>query len=70
MPLPPGIGRPESYPLTPIQQGMLFDCLLGASPGVHIEQVQCSLSETLDVEALTAAWQHLFDRHEALRASF
>lgn len=59
-----------SYSLSPTQHGMLFDRLFGEHPGVHIEQVQCSLREPLDVDAFHRAWLKVFARHSALRTTF
>lgn len=38
----------DSYPLSPMQQGMLFSTLLDPGSGVDIEQLLCELHEALD----------------------
>ncbi len=58
------------YPLSPQQQGMLFDTLQLSAPGVHIEQKIYVLRGELDVPALERAWQHLLERHSILRTAF
>jgi len=58
------------YPLSPQQQGMLFDTLQLSAPGVHIEQKIYVLRGELDVTALERAWQHLVERHSILRTAF
>ncbi|MFZ2652219.1 MAG: MupA/Atu3671 family FMN-dependent luciferase-like monooxygenase [Burkholderiaceae bacterium] len=58
------------YPLSPIQQGLLFHHLLGAVPGVDLEQIVCSLHEELDLPAFQRAWQAVLGRHAVLRTSF
>jgi non-ribosomal peptide synthetase component F len=58
------------YPLSPQQQGMLFDTLQLSAPGVHIEQKIYVLRGELDVAALERAWQHLVERHSILRTAF
>ncbi|HEY9404510.1 MAG TPA: amino acid adenylation domain-containing protein [Pyrinomonadaceae bacterium] len=58
------------YPLTPTQQGMLFNSLYAPGSGVEIEQVVCSLRERLKVPAFERAWQRVVERHEALRVGF
>jgi non-ribosomal peptide synthetase component F/alpha-ketoglutarate-dependent taurine dioxygenase len=58
------------YPLSPQQQGMLFDTLQLSAPGVHIEQKIYVLRGELDVRALERAWQHLVERHSILRTAF
>jgi amino acid adenylation domain-containing protein len=50
-----------------MQQGMLFNTLLEPHSGVDIEQVECTLHETLDVEAFKRAWQRVVARHAVLR---
>src|ERR1043166_4162396 len=58
------------YPLSPQQQGMLFDTLQLSAPGVHIEQKVYFLRGELDVQALERAWQQLVERHSILRTAF
>jgi amino acid adenylation domain-containing protein len=60
----------DSYPLSPMQQGMLFHSLYSQNPGVNIEQVIYSLHENLNVPAFMRAWQRVVDRHAILRSSF
>ncbi len=59
----------DLYPLSAMQEGMLFATLLSPKSSVYINQVICDLSN-LDVSALTAAWQGLIDRHAILRTAF
>ena len=58
------------YPLSPQQQGMLFDTLQLSAPGVHIEQKVYVLRGELDVPALERAWRHLVERHSILKTAF
>jgi len=58
------------YPLSPSQQGMLFETLYAHEAGIHIEQSLWQLSGHLDVEAFANAWQRIVDRHAALRTCF
>ena len=58
-----------SYPLAPMQQGMLFHSLYEQS-GVYIEQMICSLQEPLNVAAFKQSWQRVVQRHQVLRTSF
>ena len=59
-----------SYPLSPTQEGMLFDRLFGQQAGVHIEQIHCTLHEALDVAAFHEAWLRFVSRHDVLRTTF
>ena len=58
------------YPLSPMQQGMLFHSRLAPQSGVYVEQVQCTLRGDLQVAAFEQAWQDVMARHAILRTSF
>lgn len=58
------------YPLSPMQQGMLFHTLYTPESGVYFEQLCFTLKGTLDVAAFERAWQALVDRHPVLRTVF
>jgi aryl carrier-like protein len=60
----------ELYPLSPMQQGMLFHTLYAPEAGVYVEQVVCQLQGPLDVVAFQQAWQQVVDRHPILRTAF
>ncbi|WP_168711452.1 non-ribosomal peptide synthetase [Streptomyces sp. RKND-216] len=63
------------WPLTPMQEGMLFRSLAADGPvprdcdgsGVYVEQLTCVLEGDLDPERFAAAWQSAVDRHPVLR---
>ncbi|MCF4969718.1 amino acid adenylation domain-containing protein [Nostoc sp. CMAA1605] len=60
----------NSYQLSSIQQGMLFNSLLAQESGVDIEQVVCFVKEKIDIDAFQKAWQQILARHAVLRSSF
>ena len=60
----------DFYPLSPMQQGMLFHSLLAPDSGVYHEQVSCILSGDLDPQAFEQAWQLVINRHSILRTGF
>jgi surfactin family lipopeptide synthetase C len=60
----------ETYPLSPLQEGMLFHSLASIGTGVDIEQIICSIHEQLDVEAFQRAWSRVVERHAVLRSQF
>jgi natural product biosynthesis luciferase-like monooxygenase protein len=64
------LSAPDRYPLTPIQQGMLFHHLRAPGSGVDIEQMVVDLPEAVDAAALREAWSQLARRHGVLRTSF
>ncbi|WP_270171315.1 non-ribosomal peptide synthetase [Paenibacillus sp. SYP-B4298] len=59
----------DFYPLSPMQQGMLFHSLYAPESGVYIIQSALHLSGALDDAAWERAWQQLVQRHAILRAS-
>jgi amino acid adenylation domain-containing protein len=58
------------FPLSPAQQGMLFESIAAPGVGLHVEQLACRLSGNLDLGAFERAWRKLVARHETLRTSF
>jgi amino acid adenylation domain-containing protein/non-ribosomal peptide synthase protein (TIGR01720 family) len=60
----------DIYPLSPMQEGMLFHSLYAPRSGVYCGQTSCALEGDLDTEALHSAWQRLVERHGALRTCF
>ena len=58
------------YPLSPMQQGMLFHGFDRRDPGVDVQQVLCTLNEALDVPHFAAAWNAVIGRYDILRTSF
>lgn len=58
------------YPLSPLQQGMLFETLLAPESEVYFEQFVCTLHGRLDLSAFERAWQRVVARHSALRTTF
>lgn len=60
----------DYYPLSPMQQGMLFHSLSAPASGMYHEQVSVSLHGQLDASAFSRAWEQVVQRHAALRTSF
>ncbi|MFC7556540.1 condensation domain-containing protein [Pseudoroseomonas wenyumeiae] len=61
----------DIYPLSPLQQGILFEALVGERrDALYVEQFGYRLRGPLSVAAFRAAWQALLDRHAALRTAF
>jgi alpha-ketoglutarate-dependent taurine dioxygenase len=58
------------YPLTPMQQGMLFHSISEPHAGYYIQQIICTLRERVDTSLLQHAWQAVIARHGVLRSSF
>ena len=60
-------GIEDLYPLTPVQEGMLFHTLADPESGHYVEQFVCRLRGELDPAALEKSWHRLIGRHHALR---
>jgi thioester reductase-like protein/amino acid adenylation domain-containing protein len=60
----------DIYPLSPMQQGLLFHSLYEPKSGVYFNQLSCTLGENLNVSALEQAWQQVVNRHPVLRTAF
>jgi amino acid adenylation domain-containing protein len=60
----------DIYPLSPMQQGLLFHTRSAPESALYFEQWACVLQGNLDVPAFQRAWQHIVDRHTALRTFF
>ncbi|MBE2202016.1 MAG: amino acid adenylation domain-containing protein [Anaerolinea sp.] len=58
------------YPLSPMQEGMLFHSLYAPESGVYVEQSGWVFDGNLNEDALKQAWQQAVDRHPALRTLF
>ncbi|WP_234697625.1 condensation domain-containing protein, partial [Pseudomonas syringae] len=68
--LPIAAGEIEDiYPLSPMQQGMLFHSLFDAGAGNYINQMRVNISG-LHVPRFHNAWQSAVNNHEVLRSCF
>ncbi|MCS4251613.1 non-ribosomal peptide synthase/polyketide synthase [Pseudomonas sp. BIGb0164] len=59
----------DLYPLSPMQQGMLFHTLYQPEAQAYINQLRLDI-EGLDLLTFGRAWQAVLDRHDILRSSF
>ena len=60
----------DAYPLTMLQQGMLFHSEYTVVSAAYQDVASIRLSSRLDVQALAAALRELVERHAILRTSF
>ena len=58
------------YPLSPLQQGMLYHSEAAPGCGVYVEQFVFTLTGQLDAAALRSAWAEIVKRHAILRTQF
>lgn len=60
----------EEYPLSPLQHGMLLHSLGSPNGGTDIEQIVCTLRESVEVPHLRRAWETVVERHPVFRTAF
>src|SRR5690348_13525628 len=63
-------GVEDVYPLSPLQQGMLFNSLYAPGSGVDFEQMIITLREEVHAPYLQQAWLATIERHSVLRTAF
>lgn len=59
----------DAYPLSPMQQGMLFHALHEPGSGHYVNQLALTVAG-LDIPRLHASWRALLARHGVLRTTF
>jgi amino acid adenylation domain-containing protein len=59
-----------AYPLSPMQQGMLFHTIYALESGMYFVQLSCTIDGNLNALAFQRAWQRLVERHPVLRTAF
>jgi amino acid adenylation domain-containing protein/non-ribosomal peptide synthase protein (TIGR01720 family) len=60
----------DIYPLSPLQEGMLFHTLRAPETGVYVGQLNCTLRGQVNVSAFKRAWQRVVERYPILRTAF
>ncbi|MET0264738.1 MAG: condensation domain-containing protein, partial [Duganella sp.] len=68
LPVPPA-RLADLYPLSPMQQGLLFHCLREGGGATYVNQLRVDI-DGLDPERFQAAWQDAMQRHDVLRTGF
>ena len=58
-----------AYPLSPLQQGLLFHATYDSSADPYRVQLCLDIEGALDQLSMREAWQSLLDRHESLRVA-
>ena len=53
----PGLAIEDVYPLTPMQEGMLFHARHSSGAGEYVQQLACVVRGTLDLAAFEQAWR-------------
>ncbi|MGZ5052923.1 MAG: condensation domain-containing protein, partial [Methylobacter sp.] len=60
----------DLYPLSPMQQGMLFHALYLPGSQAYFLQMSYDIQGDFDVELFKQSWQLLHNRHDVLRTVF
>lgn len=60
----------DFYPLSPMQQGILYHSLAAPKSDKYFEQFSWTLQGKLNITAFHRAWQHVVERHSILRSCF
>ncbi|WP_163997839.1 non-ribosomal peptide synthase/polyketide synthase, partial [Pyxidicoccus caerfyrddinensis] len=68
--LPAGLAVEDLYPLSPLQQGMLFHTLAEPASGVYISHLAWTFTGTVDLGIFRRALDAVAERHAPLRTSF
>jgi amino acid adenylation domain-containing protein/non-ribosomal peptide synthase protein (TIGR01720 family) len=69
---PGGTARPidDVYPVSPMQEGMLFHALYAPERGSYVWQLSCRIVGPLDLPVFRRAWERVLARHDILRTAF
>ena len=68
-----GVARPrieDLYPLSPMQQGLLFHALYAPQADLYLDQLTCFFHGDLDPDLFHQAWEQAVAHHPVLRTSF
>lgn len=60
----------DIFPLSPVQEGMLFHTLMHPNSGVYVEQMAFRICGEFSVQAFSKAWDHVLASNSILRADF
>jgi len=60
----------DIYPLSPLQEGLLFHTVQAPGSGVYMQQMSCRFGAGFDVEAFKDSWRDAVQRHGILRTGF
>ena len=59
----------DFYPLSPMQEGMLYHTIYAPGSGAYVGQVSFTL-KNVDLAAYKRAWRTMLERHQVLRTIF
>ncbi|HLM46885.1 MAG TPA: condensation domain-containing protein, partial [Myxococcaceae bacterium] len=59
----------DLYPLSPLQQGLLFHVVQGQGESLYFNQLTCELRGTVNLSAFARAWRQVVEAHPILRTA-
>jgi amino acid adenylation domain-containing protein len=60
----------DAYPLSPLQEGLLFHHLYSPGTGTYVGQLSCRIEGEIDEAALAESFQRIVSHHPILRTSY
>jgi len=60
----------DIYPLSPLQEGMLYHALFDEDVTAYVEQFSYHIAGDFDVDLFQSSWQYLVTRHDILKTAF
>jgi len=60
----------DIYPLSPMQEGMLFHTIYSTDSNAYKEQFSCKLIGQLNLDSFKKSWEIIIARHDILRTAF
>ena len=60
----------DVYPMSPLQEGLLFHTLQAPGSGVYMQQMSCRFGAGFRVETFKRSWAALVGRHAILRSGY
>ncbi|MBF0558173.1 MAG: amino acid adenylation domain-containing protein, partial [Nitrospirae bacterium] len=63
-------GLKDIYPLSPLQEGMLYHRISDDKSTAYLEQISFTIEGGLDISAFRKSWNELFKRHDIFRTIF
>jgi len=60
----------DIYPLSPMQEGMMFHTLYEPGSGAYVVHISSRIQGDLNVSAFKRTWQKIIDRHPILRSAY
>jgi len=60
----------DAFGLSPIQAGMLYDCLISPDQNIHVTYITLEISGEVDSDRFRESWVSTFHQYQSLRAEY